>query len=338
MRTGILAAGNFIRDYVKIIDHYPQQDMLASILSETSGNGGGPYNVLKDLAAMGAAYPLEAAGLVGRDANGDWILRDCETAGINTVQLKQTDEAPTSYTDAMTVASTGRRTFFHQRGANAKFTDGHIDFGRTNARLFHLGYLMLLDAMDEFVSPGRTRASLALEKAHRAGLVTTLDMVSTDDPRCREIAESSLPFTDYLVINEIEAGKVTTMELKTAQGTDVTATVEAAKRLLARGVKRQVVIHFTEGAVAASADGSVITQGSLHLPDGFIVGATGAGDAFAAGFLHGVHEGWETSRSLQLAVCSAAACLTHPTPSGGLKPVDECLVLATKFGHRAIGA
>ena len=334
MRTGILAAGNFIRDYVKLIDHYPQQDMLASILSETSGNGGGPYNVLKNLAALGVVYPLEAAGLVGSDANGTWILQDCTAHGINTTQLRQTDEAPTSYTDAMTVASTGRRTFFHQRGANAKFTQEHLDFSGTKARLFHLGYLMLLDAMDEFVSEGRSRASLALEMAQKAGLVTTLDMVSTENAQFREIAESALPFADHLVVNEIEAGKVTALELKTAQGTDVMACIEAAKRLLARGVRQQVVIHFTEGAVAASADGSVITQGSLILPEGFIVGATGAGDAFAAGVLHGIHEGWETRRSLQLAVCAAAACLTHPTPSGGLRSVAECLALGEQHGFR----
>jgi hypothetical protein len=52
-RTGILAAGNFIVDHVKIIDHYPQQDMLANILGESQSNGGGPYNVLKDLAQPG---------------------------------------------------------------------------------------------------------------------------------------------------------------------------------------------------------------------------------------------------------------------------------------------
>ncbi|MFZ4768392.1 MAG: PfkB family carbohydrate kinase, partial [Roseimicrobium sp.] len=108
-RSGILAAGNFIIDYVKLISHWPEQDTLASIVSETSSNGGGPYNVLKDLAAMGAPYELEACGLVGQDANGDWILRDCHAAGIATAQLHQTTEAPTSYTDAMTVASTGRR-------------------------------------------------------------------------------------------------------------------------------------------------------------------------------------------------------------------------------------
>jgi len=336
MRSGILAAGNFIRDYVKIIDHYPEQDMLVSIRSESACNGGGPYNALKDLAAMGASYPLEAAGLVGRDANGDWILRDCAAAGIHTAQLRQTGDAPTSYTDAMTVASTGRRTFFHQRGANALFSDAHLDFTKSNARLFYLGFLMLLDSMDEFAAPGRTRASLALEKAQAAGLATAVDMVSTENAGFREIADSALPFTDYLIVNEIEAGKVMALELKTSRGTDVRACVEAAKGLLARGVRRQAVIHFTEGAVVADIDAPVIVQGSLKLPDGFIAGATGAGDAFAAGYLHGVHEGWGTARGLELAVCAAAACLTDPTPSGGLRPVDECLALGAKHGYRAL--
>ena len=76
-RTGILAGGNFIIDHVKLIDAYPEQDMLTFIRSEASSNGGGPYNVLKDLAAMQVGYKLEAAGLVGEDANGNWIRSDC---------------------------------------------------------------------------------------------------------------------------------------------------------------------------------------------------------------------------------------------------------------------
>ena len=75
-RTGILPGGNFIIDHVKLIDRYPEHDMLAFIASEASSNGGGPHNVLKDLAAMQVGYSLEAVGLVGQDANGDWIMRD----------------------------------------------------------------------------------------------------------------------------------------------------------------------------------------------------------------------------------------------------------------------
>lgn len=334
-RTGILAGGNFIIDHVKVIDAYPEQDMLANIRSETSSNGGGPYNVLKDLAAMKAGFPLEAAGLVGRDANGDWILRDCHDAGIDTIQLRQTAAAPTSYTDAMTVARTGRRTFFHQRGANALLGEGDFDFSRTRARMFHLGYLMLLDEMDRLQPDGSTQAARVLAAATDAGLVTSVDIVSADDPNFRAIAEAAMPHTDYLIINEIEAGKACGMDLRGVAREGAAKVIEAARFLLTRGVRRQVVIHLEQGAVVADRDGRVTTQGSLQLPVDFIGGATGAGDAFAAGYLYGVHEGWEAFRSLELAVCAAAACLSDPTPSRGLRPVTDCLELGRQYGFRS---
>jgi sugar/nucleoside kinase (ribokinase family) len=332
-RHGLLAGGNFIIDHVKLITAWPEQDMLADIRGETSSNGGGPYNVLKDLAAMRTGYSLEAVGLVGADANGDWILRDCREAGIHTTQLRQTEQAPTSYTDAMTVADTGRRTFFHQRGANALLGEADFDFSGTQARLFHLGYLMLLDEMDRLLPDGSTPASRVLAAARRAGLITSVDIVSTENPAFRAIADAALPHTDHLVINEVEAGKVAGIHLKTVP-VDVEAVKAAALALLERGVGRRVVIHFEAGAVAADRGGAITVQPSLKLPPGFITGATGAGDAFAAGYLHGVHEGFDTADCLRLAVCTAAACLTDPTPSGGLRTVADCLLLAEDHGFR----
>ncbi|MEM8680798.1 MAG: carbohydrate kinase family protein, partial [Planctomycetota bacterium] len=67
VRTGLLAGGNFIVDRVKIVDHYPQEEMLATILAESVSNGGGPYNLLKDLVALQCGFSLAAVGLIGRD-------------------------------------------------------------------------------------------------------------------------------------------------------------------------------------------------------------------------------------------------------------------------------
>ncbi len=327
-RNGLLAAGNFIVDYVKVIDAYPAQDTLASILDESRSNGGGPYNVLKDLAAMKAGFPLEACGLVGDDANGQWIRRDCQEHGIDVAQLHLSREHPTSYTDAMTVQSTGRRTFFHCRGANAHFDLRHCAFGKTRARILHLGYLMLLDRMDSFEG-GQTVAAKLLFNARSAGLETSVDMVSATHPRFREIALSALPLTDHLVLNEIEAGN--TLGSPIAAG-DADGLIRAAEQLLAAGVKRTVTIHTEHGAVCATAEGLRLRQASLRLPAGYSKGATGAGDAFAAGMLYGLHEGLEMPARLRLAVCTAAACLSDPTPSKGLRPVAECLALADQFG------
>lgn len=327
-RCGILAAGNFIVDYVKIIDAYPPQDTLASILSESRSNGGGPYNVLRDLAAMKVGYPLEACGLVGDDDNGRWIREDCNSHGISTQQLHTTREKATSYTDAMTVAGTGRRTFFHQRGANALFDVGNCDFACSKARIFHLGYLMLLDTLDETDAEGRTGASRLLEAASRAGMVTSVDMVSAEHPCFAKIARSALPFTDNLIINEIEASRSLGKPLASGNSNELLA---AAGELLALGVRRTVIIHTEHGAVAATKGEWTCFQPSLVLPAGYLKGATGAGDAFAAGVLHGLHEGEDLSRCLHLGVCTAAASLSDPTPSQGLRPVAECLELGLKF-------
>ena len=112
-RSGIIAGGNWIVDHVKLIDTWPPQDALASILSQSAGNGGSAYNLLKNIAKLGATFPLEAVGLVGDDADGRAILADCAAHGIATGQLRATAEVATSYTDVMTVRDTGRRTFFH---------------------------------------------------------------------------------------------------------------------------------------------------------------------------------------------------------------------------------
>ncbi len=333
-RKGVLAGGNFIIDYVKLIDAWPAEDMLASIRSESRSNGGGPYNVLKDLAAMGAGFPLEAVGLVGSDANGDWILEDCRAHGIDTAQLYQTAHAPTSYTDAMTVESTGRRTFFHQRGANALLAPGDFGFGSSQARLFHLAYLMLLDSLDVIEGDGLTGAARVLAEASQAGMITSADIVSADHPQFREIAEPALPHLDHLCINEIEAGKITGNNLRPSGSIDLFAVGNAARTLLAGGVRREVVIHFEEGALALDSEDHCHSQGSLNLPQEEIVGATGAGDAFAAGYLHGVHESLSTPERLRQAVCAAAVCLSDPTPSSGLVPLPECLALAERFGFR----
>ena len=77
-RKGILGAGNWIDDYVKVIDAWPNQDTLANILSEYRGTGGSPCNILIDLAKLGADFPLIGAGIVGQDESGDWILETCK--------------------------------------------------------------------------------------------------------------------------------------------------------------------------------------------------------------------------------------------------------------------
>jgi sugar/nucleoside kinase (ribokinase family) len=334
-RTGILAGGNWIIDQVKMIDVYPQREQLANIQSQSEGTGGAPFNVLVNLAKLKAPFALSAAGLVGKDALGEEILRICKQHKIDCKLLKSSNQAPTSYTDVMTELGNGRRTFFHNRGANALWNASDLDFSRTKARIFHLGYLLLLDAMDAPDRVHGTRAARLLSEARKAGIKTSVDVVSEDSDRFSKIVSPALKHVDYCILNEIEAGKTTGFKIRQSDGKlDTVSLKHAAGALLQLGVKEVVVIHFPEGAFARTRKGDDYWQSSLNLPAKFIAGTAGAGDAFCAGVLLGLHEGWELNKSLLTGVCAAAASLSHPTCTEGMRDLNSCLALAKKHRPR----
>ena len=333
-RTGILAGGNWIIDHVKVIDTWPVQDSLANILSSTHGTGGSPYNILIDLAKMGAPFPLSAVGLVGKDGDGQIILDDCAQFKIDASALQQTEEAPTSYTDVMTVQKTGRRTFFHARGANALLDTNHFDFVKTNARLFHLGYLLLLDKLDAPSPTHGTVAAEVLAAAQAAGLKTSIDLVSEDSDRFAKVVLPALKHVDLCIMNEFEAGRVTGQTIRTESGLDRTALLAAMKQLLAQGVREQIIVHYPEGGAALGHDGQLHEHASVQLPESYIKGAAGAGDAFTAGVLLGWHEGLPVTEWLRYGVCTAAANLADETCTGGMVPLARCLELGERYGFR----
>jgi len=334
-RKGIIAAGNWITDIVKILDVFPKQESLANILSESVSNGGSPYNVLKDLAKLKAPFPLEAIGLVGDDERGRAIIEDCKNHHIATNQIQITKEAPTSYTDVMSVNSDGKRTFFHQRGANALLDLPHFDLTQSSAKIFHLGYLMLLDKLDTIENKS-TKAAAVFEKAQSLGFITSTDMVSENSDRFKDVVSPSLPFIDILFINEFEAEKITHISITNKDGIDFHQCRKACTSLLAMGVKKWVILHFPDGAIAAHSSGSFVSQGSLKIPQSIISSAVGAGDAFAAGVLFGMHEDWSIDRCLKLGVCAAAASLSQPNCSDGVVAQEFCFLLGEKYGYKVI--
>jgi sugar/nucleoside kinase (ribokinase family) len=334
-RSGVLAAGNWIIDQVKMIDVYPQREQLANIRRQSQGTGGAPFNVLVDLAHMGAPFHLFGAGLVGKDTLGEEILDICKKLKIDTRLIAQTDEAPTSYTDVMTEIGNGRRTFFHNRGANALWDGSDLNFGKTKARIFHLGYLLLLDSLDAPDKTLGTRAARLLSEAQASGLKTSVDVVSEDSDRFQKIVSPALKFVDYCILNEIEAGKTAGFKIRLPDGSlDTVAVKHAAGALLQMGVKELVVIHFPEGAFVRTRKGDDFWQSSLNLPPKFIAGTAGAGDAFCAGVLYGLHESWELQRCLFTGICAAAASLSHPTCTDGMMDLNGCLALAKKHRPR----
>ena len=59
------------------------------------------------------------------------------------------------------------------------------------------------------------------------------------------------------------------------------------------GVNDLVVIHAPEGGYAMDRSRKYYQQESLKLPDGYIKGTVGAGDAFCAGILYSLYKEWD---------------------------------------------
>src|SRR5258708_32703525 len=213
-RSGILAAGNWIVDHVKLIDTWPSEETLAIIGRETQGVGGAPPNVLAGLARLGAKFPLSGAGIVGYDAAGAWILEQCAKLGIDTGLIIRTYEGPTSYTDVMNVERAGRRTFFHQRGVNALLRPESLHLASSSAKLFHLGYLLLLDRLDQ---PGKSKGTAAaelLDSASCLGVSTSGGVVSEESNRYPSIVLPALPQLDLAFLTEFKAATVFSTALR----------------------------------------------------------------------------------------------------------------------------
>jgi len=335
-RVGILAGGTWIVDRLKVIDTYPHEEALANILAESVGNWGSPFNLLVDLAKLGASFPLAGVGLIGADAEGDWIVGRCRAHGIDTTQVRVQPGVPTSYTDVMTVRATGRRTFFHQRGANAWLDDTDFDFAASPARHFHLGYLLLLDRLDQPDTAFGTVAARTLARAQAAGCTTSIDVVSEDSQRFTQVVGPALPYVDYCFLNDFELERISGLRLRGEMGLDLRAVHAAAERLLGAGVRAWVVVHFPEGAAALGREGRFHLRGSLQVPPSQIVSTVGAGDAFAAGLLLALHDGAPMETALQYGVCVAASCLQGAGASDGIGALQECLGLKGRFEVRCL--
>jgi sugar/nucleoside kinase (ribokinase family) len=331
---GILAGGNWIIDNVKIIDVYPKEDKLANILKESNSNGGAPYSVLKAISKMGFLFPLTGIGAIGDDEKGDFILNECQKLNIESSQIIKVQNSNTSYTDVMTVLGTGRRTFFHSRGANAHLDESYFSFSGHKSKIFHLGYLLLLDRLDAIGSDGLTGAAKVLKEARKCGMVTSADLVSEQSERFKTIIPLALQYVDILFVNEFEAGMLTGIEICDEEGEcSIANAYQAADAILNAGVQRWVIIHFPKGAIALNKSGEKLFQPSVKMPVEKIKGSVGAGDAFAAGVLAGFHEEWTMAKCLLLGVNVAAASLMDASSSESIVPWQECLKLGEDFGY-----
>lgn len=333
-RHGIIAAGSWTVDRIKLVDVWPQEEHLATIVGTDRQGGGSAHNLGVDIRKLDPGIPVEAIGLAGTDADGMFITEIATQAGIDTTQLHQRNDVESSFTDVITVSSTGRRTFFHNPGSNDLLTPDHFDFSKCNGRILHLGLLGLHATMD---SPWQQDANgwvSVLKTAHQVGIKTNLELVSIAADRIRQLALPCIPYLDTLIVNEFELGAVANTNICNQDGTiNQQRCIEAAQSLFSFSAHQQgrlqlIVVHSPTTAIAVTCNTDIICRDSFKVDGSDIISSVGAGDAFAAGMLYGIHEGWQIDASLELAHAAAAASLRSPTTVGSVESVQCVLELA----------
>ncbi|MDR3173460.1 MAG: carbohydrate kinase family protein [Treponema sp.] len=331
-RKGICVAGNMIVDILYPVEGLPGPGELTTIREGISRSTGGALcNVIGDLAIMDPSLPLSALGRVGTDREGDFVLEQLRRHdSIDLSMIRR--EGKTSFTAVMADEISKERSFFHYRGANARFCEDDIDWGKVNAAFLHIGYILLLDSLDAEDDVYGTRMARLLRHAQERGIKTSLDVVSEAGSRFRRLVPPSLKYTDYCVINELEAEQITGIALRDGAGTLLSANIPGAlEAILDYGVSSWAAIHCPEGGYGMERGGVFRESPAIDLPPDYIRGKVGAGDAFCAGLLYAAAGGEGLEQGLELGNAAAAASLAQPGATEGMLPAAELRKLRSRF-------
>lgn len=334
----ITFAGNILNDVIKIIPAWPDKGMLVPITSLSRAVGGSVCNTSIDLKTLDPALDVRALGKVGDDDAGEFATAFMKNKGVDVSRIVRVAGVPTSFTDVMTIAATGERTFFNMHGADSSLSPEDVDAASLDCDIFHLGYLLLLDSLDAPDEKFGTQAARLLAHLQASGIKTSVDIVSEKSDRFEKIVRPALRYCDYVIINEFEAANATGLPATDSRGRVTTATMRAmAEALISLGVRKRAVIHSPELSASIDRDGNFTAVPSLDLPAEWIKGSVGAGDAFCAGTLYAIMKDMDADSGLRLASCAAACNLAAYDSVSGAKPLTETIALETRFKRKSQG-
>lgn len=317
------------------IETWPRQNELTHITERiTSTSGGAVCNTIADLARLDPGLRLVASGIAGLDSQGDFLMEELsQYPNVDLSMIRR--EGRTSFTLVMSNNQTRERTFFQHAGAGALYSESHIDWDRLDVKIFHIGYILLLPYLDQTDDEYGTKMARLLHHAQQRGLKTSIDVVSETGDRFPALVRPALKYSDYCIINELEAQQTTGICLRKNDGTLCPENLPAALACLKElGVSTWAVIHCPELGCGMDENGQYWQMRSLKLPAGYIRGTTGAGDAFCAGVLYAAEKGLSMPDALKTGVCTAAASLHGTGASDGVGRFDEVLALYEAFGRQ----
>ena len=315
-----------IVDMLYPIAGHPKPGELTTITADASKSIGGCLcNDIVDLAKLDPSMPLVAIGRTGDDEAGSFIMEKMrEHKNIDMSHVKVTGVS--SFTLVMADEYTKQRTFYHCRGGNAALCEEDFDWDKLDVDMLHIGYILLLDTLDEEDPTYGTKMAKLLKAAQDHGIKTSIDVVSEASDRFRRLVSPALRYTNYCVINEVEASATTGIELRTEDGKLLKENMAAAlQKMKELGVSTWAVIHCPEVGCGLDENGQYVEVPSLKLPEGWIAGTVGAGDAFCSGVLYGAWKGMDLKSAIELGTASAVCSLSQPGATEGMRTAQEAM-------------
>jgi sugar/nucleoside kinase (ribokinase family) len=263
--------------------------------------GGNASNVATDLARLNRS--VELVGVVGDDVFGDFVEQTLTNAGVSCGQLRRSATHATSGTFVINCQGEDRR-FIHATGASADFTGKELtpELIRQGRILYLGGYLLCEELTPE-------SAALAFQSAQTAGVPTVLDVVIGTAKSAWERLLPVLPQTDFFLPNSDEAQAITGLKDPVAQ----------ALRFREAGAKTVVITCGEQGAVLI---GDKIKLRADAYPIAYVDG-TGSGDAFTAGFIHGLLAEADLETCLRWGSALGASCVRAAGASTGVFTAEE---------------
>jgi sugar/nucleoside kinase (ribokinase family) len=303
----VVCAGLIIADlFVSPLRSLPRPGELVVSDGFLLDAGGCAVNTAVILARLGVRTGL--VGKVGDDEYGRWLRRSLARKRVLVDGVSTGQRSATSQTVILPVDGEDRR-YIHVPGANAELGVADIAPALSGVRVLAIGgYLALLGLDPEGVAD-------LLAGARTRGTATLLDVVvprGADDPV--KALRPVLPHVDCFLPNKDEARLVT--------GHD--NPVDQARALLELGCASVVITCGAEGAVYADP-ARVIRVRPFPVE---VVDGSGAGDAFTAGIILGLIEGWPAEQRLRFATALGGSVCRGLGCTGTVFTRDEALAAA----------
>lgn len=287
---GFIVIGDLMTDIVCQLPAQPTPGTDTNAVISTHGGGGGA-NVAAWLAHRGQVTHFVARA--GSDSFGDMAVDLLTTGGVE-CHITRDALRPTG-TCVVMVTADGERTMLPDPGANAYLAPADLpeDAFITGRHVHVSGYSLL--------KPGSRMAGLAaLDLAQRRGMSSSIDVSST----APLIDVGVSPFLEWSAGSDVCFANHEEARILT----DVSDPEGAIEVLLAH-FDTVVIKLGPHGAIAGRRDGQRSSTPAVTLD---VVDTTGAGDAFAAGFLIG----WTSG--LSLVDCLAPASVLAGRVVGGV--------------------